>query len=71
MSDRPLTVDEKFHAYTVPKIDKNTRTVIVATMNHNGSCEVTMDGQDLDIAWLLKLADHRLNELLQTKKVKE
>lgn len=71
MSDRPLTVDEKFHAYIVPKIDKNTRTVIVLTMNHNGSCEVTMDGQDLDLVWLLKLADHRLGEMIQLKKVKE
>lgn len=57
-----------FHEEIAPKIDSNTRTVIVARMNHNGESEIIMGGQDLDLPWLLKLASMRLAEIIMGKK---
>jgi hypothetical protein len=51
------------------KFTEHTRTFILAFINHNGEAEVTMAGQDLDIAWLAKLIDMRLNELIAAKKI--
>lgn len=70
MSDnKQVPLHQYFHENIAPKIDTNTRTVIVCRMNHNGESEVIMGGNDLDIAWLVNLAHIRLNALVDGKKV--
>lgn len=70
MSDKKYNnVAELFHDIIAPTINENTRTYIVATINHNGESQVQMNGSDLDIPWLLKLADIRLGELIISKRV--
>lgn len=66
--DKQVPLHQYFHNEIAPKIDSNTRTVIVARMNHNGESEVIMGGQDLDMAWLLNLARMRLDEIIASKK---
>ena len=66
MSDAK-TIQDVFKEYSA-KINENTRTFILAFVNHNGDGEVTMAGQDLDIAWLDKLIDIRVTELIQAKR---
>lgn len=64
-----LKISETFQTQVAPKIDKNTRTVITAWMNHNGECEVFMSGQDIDMAWILKLIELRFQSVINSKLV--
>lgn len=61
------TVQDAFKEHSV-KVNENTRTFILGFINHNGESEVTMAGQDLDIAWISKLIEMRISELIMSKK---
>jgi|JI9StandDraft_1071089.scaffolds.fasta_scaffold93997_3 hypothetical protein len=66
-----MTVAETFHKDIVPKIDKSVRTFVVGVMYHDGSAEVTMKGEQLDMVWISKLAEIRLNQVLASKEDKK
>lgn len=70
MSDKKVynNVGELFQDTIAPTVNENTRTYIVATINHNGESQVQMNGNDLDFPWLLKLAEFRFSDLLRGKK---
>lgn len=64
-----MTIEETFKDFS-KKVNEHTKSFIVVTLNHNGSAEAMLAGNDLDLAWLAKIVDIRLTSMIETKLVK-
>ena len=57
-------------------VDKNTRSIIIAKIDHNGDAVVNVTGEKLDITFLNNLIDVRIKSVItgetkfETKEVK-